>query len=528
MNRKSANPESQKNSYNVRIFLLLSVITVFFIFIALRLFNLQILSHDHYETLASNQHGSQSTIDPKRGDIYLSSFTDANPLLVATNITKDSVFAVPKNIPDKTATAKKLAPLLDFSTADLTSRISGNGSYVLLKKQLDSDTSTKIKALKLTGIYLESADTRFYPENNLASQVIGFVGFKGNDRVGQYGVEGKFEGKLAGQKGSLGADTDTSGVTIASGSKNFLPAQDGDDVYLTIDPAIQIEAQKVLSNTVKEHGADSGSVVVVDPKNGEILAMANAPDFDPNNYGKVKDPAIFSNPVLSGEYEPGSIFKAITMAAALNENKVTPETIFNNTGTLQIDDKKINNSDPTELLGDQSMITVLDQSLNTGAVFAEQQIGNDTFKKYVQKFGFGKAVDFELAGQTPGNIDNLNKKGDIFFATASYGQGITVTPLQMVQAYSAIANGGKMMKPYILNKIVHPDGSEEVTKPADGINVIDSKTATALSGMLVDVVENGHGKKAAVKGYCASRVSKQGWVRSKYKHWFVYRIWAGG
>lgn len=147
------------------------------------------------------------------------------------------------------------------------------------------------------------------------------------------------------------------------------------------------------------------------------------------------------------------------------------------------------------------MITVLDESLNTGAIFAEQQIGNDTFKKYVKDFGFGKSVDLRLPGQVPGNLNNLNQKGNVFFATASFGQGITVTPLQMLQSYTALANGGKMVKPYLVDKIEYPDGTEDVTKPDPGKQVINSKTASTLSAMLVDVVENGHGKKAGVPGY---------------------------
>ena len=501
MDRISANNESKKNSYNLRIFLLLLVLTAFFVFIGLRLFNLQILDNKYYAKLASNQHGQQSTIDAKRGDIYFSSFTNGTPLLVATNITKDTVFAIPKEISDKKGTAAKLAKLLDMPLSDLSAKIAGSGNYVVLKKKVAADISDKIKTLKLPGINLEGQDIRFYPENNLASQVIGFLGYKADKRMGQYGIEGKFEKQLAGQSGSLGADTDASGISIVSSGKSLIPAQDGDDIYLTLDPAIQYKAQQVLQNTVAQHGADGGSVVVINPKNGEVLAMANYPDFDPNNYGKVQDNSIFSNKILSADYEPGSIFKGITMAAAINEGKVTPDTIYNNTGSVQVDDKLIKNSDPGLFLGNQSMITVLDESLNTGAFFAQQQIGNDTFKKYVDKFGFGKLINFDLPGQVPGNLDNLNKKGNVFFATGSFGQGITVTPLQMVQAYSAIANGGKMSTPYIINKIVHPDGSEDVPKPKNAVDVLDSKTAATVSAMLVDVVENGHGKKAAVKGY---------------------------
>ncbi|MEJ0021981.1 MAG: penicillin-binding protein 2 [Candidatus Doudnabacteria bacterium] len=495
-----ANPPPSKNSYNLRIFLLMLLLTSFIGVIGIRLFNLQILDHSYYKALASNQHGLETTIDPQRGQIYLQPVNpDSQPLLVATNLSKNMVFAIPKQIPDKAAAAAKLARLLDMSVSDLQARISGP-SYVALKKQLTDDVSAKIKALKIPGIYLEAQNIRFYPEDNLASQVLGFLGFKGDQRVGQYGIEGKFEKNLAGDKGSLGTDTDQTGSWISLSGRNLVPATDGDDIYLTIDPTIQYKAQQVLADTVKAHQADGGSVVILNPKTGAVLAMTSFPDFDPNNYGNVTDPSAFSNQVLTEPYEPGSVFKGITMAAAIDTGKVTPDTTFENTGSVQVDDKLIKNSDPTLFLGTQNMITVLDESLNTGAYFAEQQIGNDVFKNYVEKMGFGKPTGFELP-EVAGNLKNLEQKGNVFFATASFGQGITVTPLELAQAYSALANGGKMAKPYIVAKIVHPDGSQDVTKPADPVEVISPKTASTVSAMLVDVVENGHGKKAAVKGY---------------------------
>lgn len=489
-----------KNSYNLRIFLLMLAITSFTGLIGIRLFNLQVLEHSSYKAMAANQHGFDATINPQRGQIYLSpKGHDAPPLLVATNLTKNMIYAIPKEIPDKHAAAKKIAPLLDMSTNDLEARLN-SPSYVAIKKQLSDDISAKVKALKIPGIYLEAQDIRFYPENNLASNVLGFLGYRDDQRVGQYGIEGKFEKNLAGNKGSLGTDSDPSGSWISLSNRNLAPAVDGDDIYLTIDPAIQFKAQKVLDDAVLEHGANAGSVVILNPKTGAVLAMASAPDFDPNNYGKVTDQTVYTNKALMAEYEPGSIFKPITMAAALNEGKVNPNTTFENTGSVQVDDKLIKNSDPTGFLGQQNMITVLNESLNTGAYFVEQKVGNDVFKKYVEKMGFGKPTGFELP-EVAGNLKNLEQKGNVFFATASFGQGITVTPLQLAAAYSTIANGGKTVKPYIVEKIVHPDGSEDTTKPSDGGQILDPKTSSTLSAMLVDVVENGHGKRAAVKGY---------------------------
>jgi cell division protein FtsI/penicillin-binding protein 2 len=501
MNRKTKISESKLNSYNLRIFLLMFLLVTCFGLVAFKLFRMQIMEYPYYKALAANQHNVTTTIAPKRGEIYFESAANGTSVLAATNLTKDMVFAIPKLIPDKKVAANRIAPLLGMASADVLTKLNQSPNYVPLKKTVDADVSAQVKNLNIPGIYLQAQDVRFYPENNLASQVLGFVGYKGSNRVGQYGIEGSFESELAGTSGILATNTDTSGGWLDVADRNYMAAKDGDDIYLTIDPVIQNEAQQVLQKTVSDHQATSGNITIINPKTGAVLAMANYPDFDPNNYNQATDLSVYNNNILSADYEPGSIFKAITMAAALNENKINPQTTYDNMGVQQVDDKKISNSEPTAFLGPQTMITVLDQSLNTGAYFAEQQIGNDVFKKYVQNFGFGKTVDFEIPGQVPGNLDNLNKKGNIFFATASFGQGITVTPLQMVQAYSAIANGGKMSKPYIVSKIIHPDGTEIDTKIRDPKQIIDVKTASTVSAMLVDVVENGHGKKAAVPGY---------------------------
>lgn len=496
----SVNQSAPRNSYNLRIFLLLCVLTLAIGSVGFRLFYLQVVHHGYYKALADNQHTGEGVILPKRGQIYFSPFAQGTPLLVATNVVRYTVSASIKNITDADKTASKLAPILEISKTDLYKSLTSTSNYVVLKKQVSEADGKKIQELKLAGINLEQNTERLYPEKNLAAQVLGFLGFKDNERVGQYGVEGKYEDRLAGQKGYLGSKKDALGRMIATSDSDFLPARDGDDIYLTIDPSIQIKAQAALKTAVDTHGADGGSVVIMDPRSGAVMAMASYPDYDPNAYNKVSDLSIFSNKILTGEYEPGSVFKPITMAAALNEGKVTPETTFIDAGSVQIDDKTIKNSDPTPL-GEQNMVQVLRESLNTGAYFVQQQIGNETFKKYVERFGFGKPVEFDLSAPAAGNLKNLNQKGNVFFATASYGQGITTTPLQMIQSYTAIANGGKMVTPYIINKIVHPDGTEEYPERPAAKDIIQPKTAATVSAMLVEVVENGHGKRAAVPGY---------------------------
>ena len=278
------------------------------------------------------------------------------------------------------------------------------------------------------------------------------------------------------------------------------PEQDGDTLVLTIDKTIQFNVEQVLKDAVTKHGADSGSVIVVNPKTGAIMAMATYPDFNPNAFNKVTDPKVFNNQTTTGNYEPGSTFKAITMAAALDEGKINPTTTYTDTGSVKVDNYIIKNAEGGAR-GVQTMTQALSLSLNTGAIFAENQIGNQDFLSYIQKFGFGKKTGIELP-ETGGNLANLIKGNiEVNFDTASFGQGITVTPLQMIQAYTAFANGGKMMKPYIVQSKIDPNGKVTQTQPEVVGQPISAQTASTLSAMLVDVVENGFGKRAAVPGY---------------------------
>jgi stage V sporulation protein D (sporulation-specific penicillin-binding protein) len=500
MNRFAPNNDSiPKNSYNLRIFLLLGFLVVFIVLITIKLFGLQISSHAHYKAVASAQHGLNAKLLPNRGDIYLSSFS-GSPMLVATMASQNMIYAVPKELADKELVAGQLAGLLDVPKEEILSKFSGSQNFAPLKTDLNDVDVRKIRSLEIKGVYFQPQNTRLYPEKNLASQILGFLGFKGHDRVGQYGIEGGFESVLAGTPGRLGGEKDAAGRAINLSSRDFVPAQHGSDIYLTVDPAIQFKAQEVISSAVRRHEADSGSVIVADPRTGAVLAMANFPDFDPNNYGKVSDLSVFSNTGVTGAYEPGSVFKPVTMAAALNEGKILPDTTYEDMGVVKVDDKEMRNSDG-KANGVQTMIQVLQQSLNTGMVFVQQQLGNEKFRDYVRKFGFGTPTNIELPSQPGGNLDNLNRRGDVFFATASFGQGLTVTPIQLIQAYTAFANGGKMVAPYIVDRIVHSNGTVEKPTRPETVQVISSKTASTISAMMVDVVENGHGKQAGVSGY---------------------------
>jgi cell division protein FtsI/penicillin-binding protein 2 len=509
----SAKTNGQNNSYQIRIFLLLTGVVGCLALIMFRMFNLQVVNHAHYSAIAAGQHGSDQVLQPTRGEIYFNG-NGQDPVLAATNITLSTVFAVPREVTDDTATAAKLYEILGMTIEEVKDKIKGDGGYSAIKKQVTDEQVKQIKELGLVGIYQEPETVRYYPGNNLAAHILGFLGFRGTERVGQYGIEGNFNSALAGSAGIMGIETDSAGRWITFASRNLAPAEDGQDIYLTIDAAVQYKAQEVLKKTVAEHGATGGSVIIMNPKTGAVMAMANNPDFDPNTYNMVPDLSHYVNTALSLDYEPGSIFKPITMAAAINERKVTPDTVYEDLGFVEMDEFKIRNSDG-EAHGMQTMTQVLEKSLNTGMIFVEQQLGHSKFRDYVHRFGFGKKTGIELPNEILGNLDNLEKKSDIFFATSSYGQGHTVTPLQITTAYTALANAGKLMKPYIVQKVVHSNGREEITEPEKVEQVIEPSTAAQVTAMMVNVVENGHGKRAAVPGYYIA--GKTGTAQVPYK-----------
>lgn len=491
-----------KTSFNQRSRILTAFLFVFFAIIVAKLFSLQILHGSQARLDADAQHSIYRKLLPSRGQILLADKVSLATTPVATNLKSFLVYAVPQDILNPQLTAASLATVLKLDAKDILAKITNQSTkYAPLKKQLTDDEQQKIKELKLSGIYFDSEDTRFYPQNNLLSQVLGFVGYnKDSKKAGLYGLERYFEPQLAGVAGTLEAEGDTSGTVIYGAKYNEQPQQDGSDLILTIDKTIEFQVESVLKDAVTKHGADSGSVIVMDPKTGAILAMANYPDFNPNQYGKAPDPAAFNNEAVTGNYEPGSTFKAITMSAGIDEGKITPDATYTDTGEVKVDNYTIKNAEPGSR-GTQTMTQALDFSLNTGAIFVENKIGNPDFLKYVKAFGFGKRSGVELP-ETTGDLSNLTAGNiTVNYDTASFGQGISVTPLQMLQAYDAIANGGKMMKPYIVQSVVDQDGKATNTQPRVVSQPITPQTANTVSAMLVDVVENGFGKRAAVPGY---------------------------
>lgn len=466
-----------------------------------RVFYLQVVRAGHYKLLAEDQHQLSALLEPARGQILVhDAQAEGGTYPLAANRTLHLLYALPKQITNPSAVAAALKPFVTLDEETLLSRLSkSNDLYEPLQHGLTDAQMAAVKNLDITGLDFVDEQERYYPEKEIGSQLIGFVGFDQDKKVGRYGLEGAFETELAGQRGSIKAEKDAGGRIILSAAQAWEPALDGSDILLTIDRTIEFEACRRLSAAVKKHGADGGSLIILDPETGAIKAMCGAPDFDPNQYQTVTDAKRFLNASTQVTYEPGSVFKALTMAAAIDQGKVTPQSTYTDTGEVKIGSYTIKNSD-LKAHGVKTMTQVLEESLNTGAIYAMQQIGPKKFDEYVNAFGFGVPTGVGIS-ESKGNISSLEAGKDIYAMTGSFGQGITVTPLQLAVAYATLANGGKLMRPYVIDEIRQSDGTVVKTDPTITRQVIQEKTAATVAGMLVNVVRNGHGQKAGVPGY---------------------------
>ena len=466
-----------------------------------KLYVLQVLRYKSYVALAENQHDSTTEISAQRGEIFLQDeSSDLYPL--AVNRQLQMAYGVPSEMKDRQGDASKLAEILGLDQNSLKEKLANeNDMFEILKHKLSEDEVAKIKEAKIAGVYLTPESFRYYPGGQLASQLVGFVGSNGDQQRGMYGLESFWEKELKGQSGQLTQEGDSRGRWIPISDRQLEPAQNGTDLILTINRTVQFEVEKILKQAMDKFSPDSGTIVVMDPKTGKILAMANQPSFDPNDFAKTQDISTFSNPAVSESYESGSVFKVFTEAIGLDTGKTTPTSTYVDTGVVSEAGYSIHNSD-LKANGVQTMTQVLDKSLNTGVIYIEKLVGNKLFSDYVKRFGFGQKTGIDLPGELAGNTLNLNDpKTTINFFTAAFGQGIAVTPIQLAAGYGALANGGMLMKPQIVAKMRYSDGRTEEIAPQEIRQVVSRATAEQMGAMLRSVVTDGHGKQADVPGY---------------------------
>jgi cell division protein FtsI/penicillin-binding protein 2 len=484
-----------------RIYALTVLIFLIFGVIVVRLYCLQVLAYETYADIAQGQHQVFKELMPNRGNIFLKDGNNGKYPL-AINRDYPMVYAIPREIADREKVSYALSSILGMDEGLVREKISNpNDVFEIIKRRVNDEEALKIKELNDPGIKLVDESFRYYMGGELASQVVGFVGSDGEKYRGRYGIEAFWEKQLGGIAGSLNQERDAAGRWISIADRQLKPATHGVDLVLTIDYAVQYEVEKILRETMEKHGADDGVILVMNPQSGKILAMAGWPTFNPNEYSKVEDMSMFLNASISTPYEPGSIFKPITMAIGIDDGKIEPDTEYMDSGFVKVAGYTIKNSED-KVYGRQTMTQVLEESINTGVIFVEKSVGNKNFSQYVNRFGFGEISGIDLPGESAGNFNNLKSiNSDIQFFTASFGQGITATPLQMVNAFSVIANGGILMKPQIVDKIVFPNGKEEDVAPQEIRRVIGEDAAKKVSQMLRRVVTDGHGKRADVPGY---------------------------
>ncbi|MDZ4231995.1 MAG: penicillin-binding protein 2, partial [Candidatus Pacearchaeota archaeon] len=410
---------------------------------------------------------------------------------VATTRETALVFLSPPEVENPEETAQVLAGILNISPQEILSRaLRENSLFEVLKKDIPADTAFLVESLKLPGVYVEFEGVRVYPEGEFAAQMLGFTNA---DRQGQYGVEEAYNRELAGKEGFVRLAANPGTYLRPSGLSE---PEDGQDLVLTIDYNIQREAERLLGAAREDLNFESGSALVVEPSSGKVLAMATVPSFDPNQYGKVSDLSVFQNPITQGLFEPGSIFKPITMASAIEEGRVLPTTTYMDTGRVQIGGASIENYDQ-RMWGERTMTEVLEYSINTGAVFAERQLGNKSFLSYIERFGFLRPTGIDLPGEAFSENREFRKGYEINFVTAAFGQGIEMTPLQIARAFTALANNGVMTTPYVAELA----GDRALGPQEDPQRVISAKTASQITSMLVSVTEHGYAKSARVPGY---------------------------
>lgn len=459
-----------------------------------RLFQLQIMQHDYYTKLAQSEQVKQLVIPATRGEIY--ALDRGQPAELALNEVVYTVFVDPVEVKDPEAIEKAVKSIAGGTAVnDIAEKAQAKPSrYQVVARNVTRKQAELLREKDLTGLGFQQTTRRIYPEGKLAAQVLGFVNAEGK---GQYGVEGALNKGLTGKDGLRRSVTDISNVPLTIGTENMeVPPEHGKNVVLSIDRNVQSYTESALRSGMKEFGATKGSVVVMDPNTGRVLAMANFPTYNPEKYHTVRDGAVFNNGVISTPYEPGSVMKAFTVATALDKGVITPKSTYNNTDYIKVEDRTITNA----LKGQTGTITIqhaLNWSLNTGMVTIAQRLGDgrsitrearDTMYTYFHdRFGLGESTGVELAGEVSGRIiPPSNPEGNaVRYSNMSFGQGLDITMLQVAAGFSSLINGGEYYKPTVLAGTVDQDGNyQPAPTPLPEHRVISAEASRTTKKMV--------------------------------------------
>jgi cell division protein FtsI (penicillin-binding protein 3) len=465
---------------------------VLFVVAAGRAFQLQVLQGERLKRLGERQHLKEWIVLPKRGAVM-----DRAGEPLALSLEAQSVYARPHRIHDPGSVSRALAKILNLDVVEVKQKMTSDKSFVWIKRQIGPQEAAQIQALSIAGIGMFYEPNRYYPQGQLAGQVIGFVG---RDSEGLEGLELHYNGYIRGETGSSVAERDALGRRVLVQGVGGLQIPPGGDIHLTLDTSIQHLAEKELEATISKYRAKAGTAIVVEPFTGEVLALANYPSFNPNNFSKQSSQQK-RNRAIADSFEPGSTFKTILAAAALEEGVVGKDDLFYcEMGKYAYAGKLIHDTHPYGWLPFSKILQV---SSNIGFTKVAEKLKRERYFKYIEKFGFGQITGIDVPGEVPGLLRKPESWSAIDLATHAFGQGISATPMQMVMAYAAIANGGFLMRPYLVRRVVGSKGEVLLeNQPHVVRRVVSEKTSRLLASMLKEVTnEGGTGTMAKVEGF---------------------------
>lgn len=512
-----------------RLWFIYGFVIVFAVILIGKLFVIQIIDGDTYNKKADKQYMVSGVSTYDRGSIFFTE-KDGETSVAATLESGFIITINPKILKTPKEAYSAISKIIKIDSNTFFIKASKkDDQYEIIAKHVSEKDGKKIKALGIVGVVATKEKWRYYPAGSTASQVLGFVGYKGNKLVGRYGLEKYYEDVLSRKDTTLYVNLFAEIFTNIkkSLSKNDLDTEG--NIYTSIEPSVQEVLENKLNDIKKRWSADSVGGIIINPTNGEIYAMGNIPDFDPNNYNKVKDPSLFIDPLVENVFEMGSIIKPLTMASGIDAGVVTENTEYDDKGYVLYNDRKVYNFDKKGR-GVINMQRVLDESLNTGAAFVMEKLGKKRFRDYFLSLGLGKETGVDLPGEVTGLVNNLQSTRDIEYVTASFGQGVAMTPMETVRALSTLGNGGKLVTPHLVTKIGYRDGTSKKIFYGDGQKIFKTETSAKITKMLVGVVDDALFKgKHGLKGYSIAaktgtaqiaRGGVGGYYKNKYLHSF--------
>jgi cell division protein FtsI/penicillin-binding protein 2 len=472
--------------------LLSGIFIVAALFLIVRLYFVQIVHGDEYRQEATGQYVKAANESDRRGDIFFTR-KDGGNVAAAVMQSGYTIAIRPGDLVDANAVYEELKSIAVIDKERFfNSAAKVDDPYEEVAFRLDEVAADAVREKDLPGVFLVRSEWRMYPGQSLAAHAIGFVGYKGDVRAGVYGLERYYEDSLKRDASSLYVNPFAEIFTnVAAVLSADITAQEG-NIITTIEPDAQIELTRTLGEIAKEYSPKEVGGIIMDPKTGDIVAMAVLPDFNPNTYNLIDDSSVFSNPIVESRYEMGSIMKPLTMAAGIDSGAVTPKTTYEDRGFIMRSGYRIANYDGKGR-GVVPMQEILSQSLNTGTTFVAEKVGHEKFAEYFTALGFGEETGIDLPNEIAGDMSSLTTAGsaDVDLASASFGQGIAVTPIAMTRALAALANGGVLPEPHLASAVRYPSGIERKITQAPPKRVFTQETADTVTRMLVKVFDEG-------------------------------------